>query len=68
MNSITFDGRLAADAELRYTPSGEPVLSFRVIAEKLPGQRPAGYRLRPAHTARMARQGRHQAPVAGRAR
>lgn len=30
MNNITFDGRLAADPELRYTPSGEPVLSFRV--------------------------------------
>ncbi|WP_047257900.1 single-stranded DNA-binding protein [Chromobacterium subtsugae] len=33
MNSITFDGRLAADAELRYTPSGEPVLSFRVASD-----------------------------------
>ncbi|MEQ6289204.1 single-stranded DNA-binding protein [Vogesella sp. GCM10023246] len=33
MNSISFDGRLAADAELRYTPSGEPVLSFRVASD-----------------------------------
>ena len=33
MNSMTFDGRLAADAELRYTPSGEPVLSFRVASD-----------------------------------
>ncbi|WP_293764846.1 single-stranded DNA-binding protein [uncultured Aquitalea sp.] len=33
MNSITFDGRLAADPELRYTPSGEPVLSFRVASD-----------------------------------
>lgn len=33
MNSISFDGRVAADAELRYTPSGEPVLSFRVASD-----------------------------------
>lgn len=33
MNHIAFDGRLAADAELRYTPSGEPVLSFRVASD-----------------------------------
>lgn len=33
MNSITFDGRLAADPELRYTPSGEVVLSFRVASD-----------------------------------
>lgn len=33
MNSISFDGRLAADAELRHTPSGEPVLSFRVASD-----------------------------------
>lgn len=33
MNSITFDGRLAADAELRYTPSGDAVLSFRVASD-----------------------------------
>ncbi|AOZ48803.1 single-stranded DNA-binding protein [Chromobacterium vaccinii] len=33
MNSITFDGRLAADAELRYTQSGEPILTFRVASD-----------------------------------
>ena len=33
MNSITFDGRLAADPELRYTPAGDPVLSFRVASD-----------------------------------
>ncbi len=33
MNSITFDGRLGADPELRYTPAGEPVLSFRVASD-----------------------------------
>lgn len=33
MNSISFDGRLAADPELRYTPGGEPVLSFRVASD-----------------------------------
>lgn len=33
MNSITFDGRLAADSELRYTPSGDPILSFRVASD-----------------------------------
>lgn len=33
MNCITFDGRLAADPELRYTPSGEAVLSFRVASD-----------------------------------
>lgn len=33
MNSITFDGRLAADAELKYIPSGEAVLSFRVASD-----------------------------------
>ncbi|AXE31592.1 single-stranded DNA-binding protein [Chromobacterium phragmitis] len=33
MNSITFDGRLAADAELRYTPAGEPILTFRVASD-----------------------------------
>lgn len=33
MNSITFDGRLAADAELRYTPGGDAVLSFRVASD-----------------------------------
>lgn len=33
MNSITFDGRLAADAELRFTPGGDPILSFRVASD-----------------------------------
>ncbi len=33
MNSITFDGRLAADSELRYTPSGDAALSFRVASD-----------------------------------
>ena len=33
MNSISFDGRLAADPDLRYTPGGEPVLSFRVASD-----------------------------------
>ena len=33
MNSITFDGRVAADAELRYTQSGEPVLTCRVASD-----------------------------------
>ena len=33
MNSITFDGRLAADSELRYTPGGDAVLSFRVASD-----------------------------------
>ncbi|MDF0605406.1 single-stranded DNA-binding protein [Neisseriaceae bacterium TC5R-5] len=32
MNSISFDGHLAADAELRYTPAGEPILNFRVAS------------------------------------
>lgn len=39
MNNITFDGRLAADAELRYTPSGEAVLSFRVASDVGFGER-----------------------------
>jgi len=33
LNSITFDGRIAADAELRYTPGGEPILGFRVASD-----------------------------------
>lgn len=33
MNSITFDGRVVADAELRYTPAGDAVLSFRVASD-----------------------------------
>ncbi|WP_043617627.1 single-stranded DNA-binding protein [Chromobacterium violaceum] len=39
MNSITFDGRLAADAELRYTPAGEPILTFRVASDIGYGER-----------------------------
>lgn len=39
MNSISFDGRLAADPSLRYTPSGEPVLSFRVASDIGYGER-----------------------------
>lgn len=33
MNKITFAGRLAADAELRHTPNGDPVCSFRVASD-----------------------------------
>lgn len=33
MNSISFDGRLAADSELRYTRDNDPVLSFRVASD-----------------------------------
>lgn len=33
MNLITFDGRLAADAELKYTQGGDAVLSFRVASD-----------------------------------
>lgn len=39
MNNITFDGRLAADAELKYTGNGEPVLSFRVASDIGYGER-----------------------------
>ncbi|MBX9348781.1 single-stranded DNA-binding protein [Chromobacterium vaccinii] len=39
MNSITFDGRLAADAELRYTQSGEAILTFRVASDIGYGER-----------------------------
>lgn len=39
MNSISFDGRVVADAELRYTPSGDPVLSFRVASDIGYGER-----------------------------
>lgn len=39
MNSITFDGRVVADAELRYTQSGDPVLSFRVASDIGYGER-----------------------------
>lgn len=33
MNSITFDGRLGRDAELRYTQAGEAILSFSVASD-----------------------------------
>lgn len=33
MNSVSFDGRLAADAELKYTGNGDPVLGFRVASD-----------------------------------
>lgn len=39
MNSITLDGRLAADAELRYTRDNDPVLSFRVASDIGYGER-----------------------------
>lgn len=39
MNSICFDGRIVADSELRYTPSGEPILSFRVASDIGYGER-----------------------------
>lgn len=39
MNNICFDGRIVADSELRYTPSGEPILSFRVASDIGYGER-----------------------------
>jgi single-strand DNA-binding protein len=33
MNRITFTGRLAADAELRFAPSGNAVLNFRTASD-----------------------------------
>ena len=33
MNSVSFDGRVAADAELRYAGNGDPILSFRVASD-----------------------------------
>lgn len=33
MNKISLDGRLGRDAELRYTPAGDPVLSFTVASD-----------------------------------
>lgn len=39
MNVFTFSGRCAADAELRRTQSGEPVLSFRVANDTGYGER-----------------------------
>lgn len=34
MADITFTGNVGADAELRYTPNGAPVLNFRVCDSK----------------------------------
>ena len=33
MNRITATGRIAADAEVRFTPSGDPVASFRIASD-----------------------------------
>lgn len=33
MNKISATGRLAADAEVRFTPSGDPVASFRLASD-----------------------------------
>jgi len=33
MNKITLTGRLAADAEVRYTPSGDAIANFRVASD-----------------------------------
>lgn len=33
MNKITFTGRLAADAELRFTPGGDAICNFRVASD-----------------------------------
>ena len=33
MNKITATGRIAADAEVRFTPSGDPVPSFRIASD-----------------------------------
>lgn len=33
MNKITFSGRVVADAEVRFTPGGQPVCSFRVASD-----------------------------------
>ena len=33
MNKITATGRIAADAEVRFTPSGDPVASFRIASD-----------------------------------
>lgn len=39
MNKITLTGRLAADAELRYSPSGDAICSFRVASDIGYGER-----------------------------
>lgn len=33
MNKITATGRIAADAEVRFTPSGDPIASFRLASD-----------------------------------
>jgi single-strand DNA-binding protein len=33
MNKITFTGRLAADAETRFTPGGDAIANFRVASD-----------------------------------
>lgn len=33
MNKITATGRIVADAELRYSPSGDPVAAFRLASD-----------------------------------
>ena len=33
MNKITATGRIAADVEVRFTPSGDPVASFRIASD-----------------------------------
>ena len=33
MNKITATGRIAADAEVRFPPSGDPVASFRIASD-----------------------------------
>ncbi|MGB6105679.1 MAG: single-stranded DNA-binding protein [Pusillimonas sp.] len=39
MNKITITGRLAADAELRYSPSGDAICGFRVASDIGYGER-----------------------------
>ena len=33
MNKITCTGRIAADAELKYTPAGDPIAEFRLASD-----------------------------------
>lgn len=33
MNKITADGRIVADAEVRFTPAGDPVCQFRLASD-----------------------------------
>ena len=39
MNKITATGRIAADAEVRFTPSGDPVASFRIASDVVFGDK-----------------------------